>query len=375
MTFSKIWRRRWRRPQREIITVAAGSSIVPLVVVDGSQVSTEWVGKRWARSAGFPEASASQPQPVTIALINNMPDAALEDTELQFFELLNHAACNIPVNLKLYSLPGIPRSERGQKHLTNFYSGIDDLLNSRFDGVIVTGTEPIHPDLREEPYWGILISVLDWAERNTTSTVLSCLAAHAGVLYSDGIPRHRLADKQFGVFDYMKNRSHALTQHIEEAVQTPHSRWNEVREDALVACGYDVLTSSARGGVNSFVKKKRNSLFVHFQGHPEYGTQTLLKEYRRDIKRFLRHERETYPATPVGYFNASITRLLAEFQKNVLSDTREKQLASFPEGAIVETLSNSWASWATDLYRNWLQYLLSQKSDSSSPVAVSRMTS
>ena len=44
-----------------------------------------------------------------------------------------------------------------------------------------------------------------------------------------------------------------------------------------------------------FVKKKEKSLFVHFQGHPEYGAQTLLKEYRRDIKRFLRGERETYP--------------------------------------------------------------------------------
>ena len=47
--------------------------------------------------------------------------------------------------------------------------------------------------------------------------------------------------------------------------------------------------------MDSFVKKKKRSLFVHFQGHPEYGAQTLLKEYRRDIKRFLRAERETIP--------------------------------------------------------------------------------
>ena len=47
-----------------------------------------------------------------------------------------------------------------------------------------------------------LASVLDWAERNTVSTILSCLAAHAGVLHSDGIDRHPLSDKQFGVFDF-----------------------------------------------------------------------------------------------------------------------------------------------------------------------------
>ena len=68
----------------------------------------------------------------------------------------------------------------------------------------MTGTEPRQPDLRNEPYWPALTEVLEWAERNTASTVLSCLAAHAGVLHSDGIPRHRLSDKQFGVFEYQK---------------------------------------------------------------------------------------------------------------------------------------------------------------------------
>ena len=33
---------------------------------------------------------------IRIALVNNMPDAALEDTEFQFFELLNAAAGDIP---------------------------------------------------------------------------------------------------------------------------------------------------------------------------------------------------------------------------------------------------------------------------------------
>ena len=59
----------------------------------------------------------------------------------------------------------------------------------------------------------LLTDVLDWAERNTVSTVLSCLAAHAGVLHSDGIQRHLLSDKQFGVFESTTVSDHELTRH------------------------------------------------------------------------------------------------------------------------------------------------------------------
>src|SRR5205823_3861572 len=210
-------------------------------------------------------------------------------------ELLNAVAGDVPVRVKLYSLPGIPRGERGQQHLSDFYFNVDDLWNSRFDAVIFNGTEPCSSNLRDEPYWPVLAELLDWAERNTVSTVLSCLAAHASVLHSDGIERHKLSDKQFGVFEFRRVRDHGLMSGMADRVRIPHSHWNEVREDALTTCGYVVLTKSAEAGVDSFVKKKKESLFVHFQGHPEYSARTLLKEYRRDIRRFLKMERETYP--------------------------------------------------------------------------------
>jgi homoserine O-succinyltransferase len=124
-----------------------------------------------------------------------------------------------------------------------------------------------------------------------------------------------------------------------------------------------VLTQSAEGGVDSFVKKKKRSLFVHFQGHPEYGAQTLLKEYRRDIKRFLRLERETYPSMPRGYFDAVSARLVTEFRDVVLSDRREELMEGFPEAALARTLEKTWHSSATAVYRNWLRYVMSKKSD------------
>jgi homoserine O-succinyltransferase/O-acetyltransferase len=335
------------------------------IVIEGGRVPDLLVRKDRTHSANSESDQDAQVGSVRIALINNMPDSALEDTEVQFFELLESAAGDIPVSLKLYSLPKLPHTDAGEKHLSKYYSEIGELLNSRFDGVIMTGTEPRQADLRNEPYWSALTEVLDWAEHNTTSTVLSCLAAHAGVLYSDGIPRHRLADKQFGVFEYKKIRKHPLTEGAADTIQIPHSRWNEVRADALAAGGYEVLTQSADAGVDLFAKKKKASLFVHFQGHPEYGTRTLLKEYRRDIKRFLRRERETYPTMPHGYFDEAAAKLLWDFQKSVVAEPREELLAKFPEAAVSSAVRGTWQMSAASVYRNWLQFLVSAKADAS----------
>jgi homoserine O-succinyltransferase len=332
------------------------------LIIEGARVPPRWA-EREALHPAVHGDQASVTECVRIAFINNMPDAALEDTEMQFFELLDAAAGAIPVRVKLHSLAGVPRGERGEQHLSNFYFSTNDLLNSRFDGVIMTGTEPRQPDLRQEPYWPALTSVLDWAESNTSSTILSCLAAHAGVLHSDGINRYPLRDKQFGVFEFTQSSNHQFTNNTGKQVRFPHSRWNEVQAEELSASGYYLLTHSVAGGVDSFVKKKKQSLFLHFQGHPEYGAQTLLKEYRRDIKRFLRKERDTYPSMPKGYFDASAAELLTRFQRSVLPERREEAMEGFPETALVGGLRNTWHYTAIRIYRNWLQYAVTKRSE------------
>ena len=333
------------------------------IVIHGGRIPKLLSEKNRSRSVQRLDNREAHPDLLRIALINNMPDAALVDTEVQFYELLDAAAGDIAISLKLYSLPDLPHGDAGQRHLNNYYFDIDDLLNGRFDGVIMTGTEPRQPDLRNEPYWPILTKVLDWAEKNTASTVLSCLAAHAGVLHGDGIPRHPLRDKQFGVFQYKRVREHALTAGTGEIMQIPHSRWNEVRADALNSCGYEILVQSAQAGVDLFLKKKRDSLFVHFQGHPEYGTRTLLKEYRRDVKRFLRRERETYPTMPHQYFDNAAINLLSDFRDRVVANPREQLLEEFPEASVVGSLRGTWQASAASVYRKWLHYLISRKTD------------
>ena len=331
------------------------------LVIDRGETPTCWEAEGYGRSTGFPADRRASAESLNIALVNNMPDAAVEDTESQFFGLISGAANGLSVHARLYSLPNIPRSERTEQYLRSTYSTFGDLLNRRFDGVIITGTEPRQPDLRQEPYWQAMTEMLGWAEENTSSTVLSCLAAHAGVLYSDGIERNPLGDKQFGVFEHQQTCQHLLTDGAGDPVRIPHSRWNEVRERDLLSNGYTVLTKSPDAGVDLFVREKKQSLFVHFQGHPEYGGQTLLKEYRRDVKRYLKRERDNYPSPPEGYFAEAATKLLTDFESYARAHRREGIMETFPEADLVDTLQNTWRGAATQVYRNWLEFLTKQK--------------
>jgi homoserine O-succinyltransferase len=240
------------------------------------------------------------------------------------------------------------------------YSDFGDLWDRHHDGLIVTGTEPRAADLKDEPFWGSLTRVLEWAEGHTHSTVLSCLAAHAGILHIDGIVRRPLGGKRFGVFECVRVSDHPLTAAAPSRLQMPHSRWNEIPEEALLACGYRVLTRSEDAGVDAFVKQ-RKSLFVFFQGHPEYEAVTLLLEYRRDIGRFLRRERDTYPPMPDGYFDPETVEALTALRERALVDRREALLAGFPTAMAAGKVTNTWRSTAESLYRNWLLFIRAQK--------------
>jgi homoserine O-succinyltransferase len=312
---------------------------------------------RLAEASGRHESDASC---LTIGLVNNMPDAALQATERQFVALLGAAADGLTVRLRPYALPDIPRTDWGRDYVTRFYSPIEDLWDSHLDGLIVTGTEPRSPDLREEPYWASLTRVLEWAEHNTHSAVWSCLATHAALLHLDGIDRRPLGEKRFGIFECDRVSDHPLTADAPARLRMPHSRWNEIPEDALTSCGYRVLTRSDAAGVDAFVKQ-RKSLFVFFQGHPEYEAHTLMLEYRRDIRRFLLRERDTYPVMPQGYFDDATVEALTALRERALADRREEVLADFPTALAAGTVTNTWRTTATLVYRNWLSYLSAQR--------------
>jgi len=130
-----------------------------------------------------------------------MPDAAFKATEHQFVSLLNAASEGFEIELLLYTLPCIARTETIARAAARHYSSVDGLWDAGLDALIVTGKEPVSADLRDEPCWQMMTRILEWARENTHSTVWSCLAAHAAVLHMDNIPRRRSSDKDFGVFE------------------------------------------------------------------------------------------------------------------------------------------------------------------------------
>jgi homoserine O-succinyltransferase len=244
--------------------------------------------------------------------------------------------------------------------MEELYSSIESLWGKELDGLIVTGREPLTPNLADEPYWESFEKVVEWARENTHSTVWSCLAAHAAVLSMDGIGRIKSREKHFGIFECDGVSEHPLMANLPVYFKLPHSRWNGLPENELTRCGYDVLTRTADAGVDTFTRQQ-NSLFVFLQGHPEYEANTLMLEYRRDVGRYLRRETERYPLVPRGYFDQETEIALVALQKEAEMRGSEEWFAEV--SVILESaeIENTWSATGRCVYRNWLQYIHSQK--------------
>jgi homoserine O-succinyltransferase/O-acetyltransferase len=315
-----------------------------------------------SRSALLPPASQSRDgvnQPIVVGLVNNMPDAALGITERQFCALLSVASGQIPVRLRLFHLPELPRQDWARSLVNQRYEDISALWETHLHGLIVTGTEPTAATLADEPCWPTLTKLVDWAEDHTVSTIWSCLAAHVAVLHTDGICRRALGEKLSGIFDCTKTEDHRLMASAPSRWGAPHSRYNEVPQKALVSGGYRILSRSPDAGVDMFVKC-RKSLFIFFQGHPEYDPGALLREYSRDSRRFLRGERTNYPEMPRNYFDIVTGTALAEFEERALRKPSIDLLSSFPAVA-EEKLVYAWREYAAQIYTNWLSYLVERR--------------
>lgn len=295
-----------------------------------------------------------------IGLINNMPDAALEATERQFLSLLNSASEGFSIELSLYSLPGIPRSETTVRRINGFYTSAEGLWDSRLDAMIVTGREPLTENLADEPYWENFTKLVRWAQSSTFSTVWSCLAAHAAVLYLDGIRRVRNGHKHSGIFECERVVEHSLVADGPFQFKLPHSRWNGLKEHDLNASGYRLLTRTADAGVDTFVKDGK-SMFVFFQGHPEYDANALLLEYRRDVGRYVRGETGTYPLMPWNYFDRKTEAVLATLEQRAKIGPCAEILAEVSKILETAEIEDTWHSTAVRLYRNWLDITSARK--------------
>jgi homoserine O-succinyltransferase len=303
-------------------------------------------------------ASGGQ-RPLRLALVNNMPDSAFLDTEDQFRGAMAAVQDGGVVDLELYTITEIPRSEELASIIEARYLGLDQLWTNVPDALIITGTEPAQAQLSYEPYWPYLARLLEWASATVPTTLLSCLASHASVLLFDGIERVPRATKCSGVFSAVTNPDDPLTVGLPTMVPVPHSRVNDVPGAAMVQAGYRILIGSESSPAGWAVAARTcgNGLFVLCQGHPEYGTLSLLHEYHRDVRRSLFGRGAVpYPPLPQGYLGPDAVQTLEAFARRAKLNVDPRVLWSrFPFDEVAADVENTWATGSATLYANWLR--------------------
>ena len=291
---------------------------------------------------------------LVIGLINNMPAAAKRATEQQFDDLLVHAARGLGIRIGFFVVDDYARTTRETFHL---------LHDMRPDALIVTGDEPQRLSvMSDEPLWPALARLVDWAGTHTISSVWSCFAAHAAVLRLDGINRTRRPQKLSGMYPCAAASDDPLLANFPSSWLVPHSRHNGVDETALESKDYTVLSRSPQVGVDSFAKRIRGSLFLFLQGHPEYAPDSLLREYRRDIRRFLAGERETYPGNAREIISIRTPRANSEKLREQAYRAPSPRLLSSVYAAFIDSSLSAENAAALPLYTNWLGYLCPRES-------------
>ena len=292
---------------------------------------------------------------VRIGLLNMMADGALRATERQFQRLLTPARFPGKVDLVLFSLAELQRSPEAAEYIQENYQTFDQVAREGLDGLIITGVNLSDPQLAGQPFWVPLMRVMAWAEQNVHSTLCSCLATHAVLQFRFGEQRCPLPQKLWGVFPQtVVTAGHPLTRGIPSTWAVPHSRHNDVSFDQFLRAGLEVLVGDDKAGVH--LASSTDLHLVTMQGHPEYDTISLLKEYKREVGFFQSGHREDYPPLPDNYVDEQGRALLHEYRLEVeAARVSGMRCRSFPESEVIPHLVNDWADPTLILFANWLE--------------------
>lgn len=290
-----------------------------------------------------------------IGLLNMMPDAALAATERQFFRLIGESNPIAQFYIHPFTLKEIPRSVQARDYLSQHYESFSDIQAMGLDALIVTGANVSGPELSNQPFWKPLIEVCDWAWNNVTSTLCSCLATHAVLEFRYQQKRVMQENKIWGVLPhYVIDKTHPLINDINTRFDVPHSRWNAVSRQQFDASGLKVLVESDTGMVHLATSPDgfRN---VFFQGHPEYDTISLLKEFKREVMHFHRSEINQYPPFPEQYLGCFEKAILNEYHFRCnMARQHGEELPDFPEDLISKNIDNTWHDTAVEVVGNWM---------------------
>lgn len=290
-----------------------------------------------------------------IGLLNLMPDAALQATERQFMRLVGAYGDVANLYVFPFAVRADYRAEIALAHIESHYSTFDALRDEELDALIITGANPAAPDITTEAFWSPMIDVIEWGRTNVQSVLCSCLATHAVLHHYHDTPRTELPQRQWGVYPHeILAPDHPLMAGVDAPVSAPHSHRYAVSRAEMEQAGLAVLAASEEAGVHLAVDDG-DCNFVCFQGHPEYDAISLLKEYRREVQRFLTGSRQTYPPFPEHYLDADARHLLDSYQRRVTeSDFEQETIPPFPEAELAGGCRNTWVEAGMRMYRNWL---------------------
>ena len=164
-------------------------------------------------------------RPLQIAILNLMP--LKEDTEVQLLRSLS----NTPLQLDITFLTTISYvgHNTATSHLDKFYLTFDDVKNSKFDGLIITGAPVEMMEFEDVTYWEELVKIMEWSKSNVTSTLHVCWGAQAGLHYHYGLEKRMLEKKLFGIYKHrVLVRREPLVRGFDDVFFAPHSRYTEI---------------------------------------------------------------------------------------------------------------------------------------------------
>lgn len=263
-------------------------------------------------------------RPLHIIILNLMPTKI--ETETQILRLLSNTP--LQVDVELLQVKSHVAKNVSQEHMLKFYKTFDDVKNRKFDGMIVTGAPVEMMPFEEVDYWDELCEIFDWAKTNVYSTYNICWGAQAALYYKYGVPKHMLDEKLFGVFKHRPlDLYHPLLRGFSDVYYVPHSRHTETRrEDIAEVKDLQILSYSDEAGVHLISDMACRNFFC--TGHSEYDSDTLAKEYFRDLKKGMNIKK------PYNYF---------------------------PDNDPRKTPPITWRGVGSLLFQNWLNYFVYQR--------------
>ncbi|MBQ9737484.1 MAG: homoserine O-succinyltransferase [Clostridia bacterium] len=264
-------------------------------------------------------------RPLEIAVLNLMPTKI--ETETQLLRVLGNTPLQINVQF-IHTKTHVARNT-SKSHIETFYKTFDDIKDLKFDGLIITGAPVEMLDFEEVDYWDELCRIMEWSKENVTSTFHICWGAQAALYYHYGVPKHVVSEKVFGIFNHTipsEKKHKILLRGFDDNFFVPHSRHTEVKKsDIEKVSSLEILAESEEAGVYIITDKNERRFFI--TGHSEYDSDTLQKEYLRDIERGLDIK------VPKNYF---------------------------PDDDPTKEPIVKWRSHANLLYSNWLNYFVYQ---------------